>query len=50
MDHPEMVAALDKYWKTGKAHGYSVGMHIVRPNAENISKTIEQGYNCHDWI
>jgi len=44
LDHPDMVAALDKYRAVGRNHKISVGMHVVRPNPENIPTTMEQGY------
>ena len=44
MDHPDMVAALDRYRSTCREHGLSAGMHIVRPDDGNIRQAIEQGY------
>ena len=44
MEHPDMVAALDKYRAVGREHNMSVGMHIVRPDSENVRDTVEQGY------
>ncbi|MFH1616433.1 MAG: aldolase/citrate lyase family protein [Planctomycetota bacterium] len=45
MNHPEMVAALDKYRNICHNHKLSAGLHIVRPNSENIQTAIDQGYN-----
>jgi len=44
MEHPDMVAALEKYLGACKAHGTSAGTHIVQPNEPNIRETIEAGY------
>ncbi|HOA72482.1 MAG TPA: aldolase/citrate lyase family protein [Phycisphaerae bacterium] len=44
LDHPQMVAALDRYRSVCRERGVTAGMHIVRPNPENISQAIEQGY------
>lgn len=44
LDHPQMVAALDRYRSACKESAISAGMHIVRPNPENIGKAIKQGY------
>jgi 2-keto-3-deoxy-L-rhamnonate aldolase RhmA len=44
LEHPSMVAALDKYKAVCKDFDLSAGTHIVRPNATNIKSAIEQGY------
>lgn len=44
MQHPDMIAALNKYRKVAKNADKSFGMHIVRPNEENIKSNIDQGY------
>lgn len=44
MEHPDMVAALEKYRKVATEANKSFGMHIVRPDQDNIKQTIEQGY------
>jgi 2-dehydro-3-deoxyglucarate aldolase len=44
MEHPDMVGALDKYKEVAKNTNKSFGMHIVRPDEDNIKSTIEQGY------
>jgi len=44
LKHPDMVAALDRYRQTCQDHKKSAGMHIVRPNAENIAEGLAQGY------
>lgn len=44
IDHPDMQAALEKYKKVCQEHNLSAGMHIVRPDAENIKSSISQGY------
>jgi 2-keto-3-deoxy-L-rhamnonate aldolase RhmA len=44
LDHPQMVGALDRYRSVCRDRGVTAGMHIVRPNPENIGKAIEQGY------
>ena len=44
LDHPDMLAALDKYRKVCQDNNKSAGMHIGRPNPENIRAAIEEGY------
>ena len=44
MEHPDMVAALDKYRNVAKEASKSFGMHIVRPDDKNIKANIDQGY------
>ena len=44
MDHPDMVSALKKYRDACRAHKTPAGMHIVRPNADNIQKALDDGY------
>ena len=44
LDHPQMVAALDKYRSACRAHEKSAGMHIIRPNDENVRRALDQGY------
>ena len=44
LDHPLMIEALDKYRKVCKDYNLSAGMHIVRPDSDNIKSATEQGY------
>ena len=44
LDHPDMVAALDKYKKVCNDFDLSAGMHLVRPNEDTIQSSINQGY------
>lgn len=44
MTHPDMVAALERYLEACRAHKTTAGMHIVRPNPDNIRQALEQGY------
>lgn len=44
MQHPQMVAALERHRTLCREHGVSAGMHIVRPTPERIRSAIEQGY------
>jgi 2-dehydro-3-deoxyglucarate aldolase len=44
LDHPQMVAALESYRAACRAHKKSAGMHIVRPNDENVRRALDQGY------
>lgn len=44
LDHPQMVAALDRYRAACRDRKITAGMHLVRPNPDNIGKAIEQGY------
>jgi 2-dehydro-3-deoxyglucarate aldolase len=45
MNHPDMITALDKYRSACRAHQKAAGMHIVRPNKENIQKALAEGYS-----
>jgi 2-dehydro-3-deoxyglucarate aldolase len=44
MKHPNMISALEKYRNICKKANKSFGMHIVRPDDENIKSAKEQGY------
>jgi len=44
MEHPKMVDALGRYRTACKKHNKSAGMHIVRPDANNIQHALDQGY------
>lgn len=44
LGHPEMTAALEKYLRVCGERHLAAGMHIVRPNSDNISKAISEGY------
>jgi 2-dehydro-3-deoxyglucarate aldolase len=44
LDHPQMVAALDKYRAACRAHKKSAGLHIIRPNEANAHRALEEGY------
>jgi len=45
MNHPQMIKALEKYRNICRQKSLSAGMHIVRPNSENIKSAINEGYN-----
>ncbi len=44
LDHPQMVAALDRYRAACLAHRKSAGLHIIRPNQANVRRALEEGY------
>jgi 2-keto-3-deoxy-L-rhamnonate aldolase RhmA len=44
LQHPDMVAALDKYLAACRKHKISAGTHIVRPNEQSIRMAVDQGY------
>lgn len=44
MEHPQMIEALTKYKIVAQEAAKSYGMHIVRPNTENIRSALEQNY------
>lgn len=44
LDHPDMVAALDRYKQVCRDYNMSAGIHIVRPNDANVKAGVEQGY------
>jgi hypothetical protein len=39
-----MVAALDRYRSACRQRNATAGMHIVRPNPDNIKTALDQGY------
>jgi 2-keto-3-deoxy-L-rhamnonate aldolase RhmA len=44
LDHPQMVAALDRYRAICRERKVTAGMHVVRPNPANIKAALDQGY------
>jgi len=44
LDHPQMVAALEKYRAACRAHKKSAGLHIIRPNEVNVRRALDEGY------
>lgn len=44
LECPEMVRALQKYLNSCEKYKKSAGMHIVRPNSENIRDATNKGY------
>jgi 2-dehydro-3-deoxyglucarate aldolase len=44
LEHPQMVAALDKYRAACRARQKSAGMHIVRPSEVGIRRALDDGY------
>jgi len=44
LDHPDMVAALQRYRSACRGCKVSAGIHVVRPNPQNIAAAINQGY------
>lgn len=44
LDHPQMAAALERYRSTCRAHKKSAGLHLIRPNDENIHRALDEGY------
>jgi 2-dehydro-3-deoxyglucarate aldolase len=44
LKHPMMVQALDTYRAACRKHNIAAGLHIVRPNPENIAEAIAAGY------
>lgn len=44
LQHPHMIAALERHRELCNKHGVSAGMHIVHPTPERIRSAIEQGY------
>jgi len=44
LDHPQMVAALDSYRSVCRLHKKAAGMHIIRPNEENVRRALGRGY------
>jgi len=45
LDHPQMVASLEKYRSACRAHNKSAGLHIIRPGDQSVRGALEQGYN-----
>ena len=44
LDHPQMVGALEKYRAACHAQKKSAGTHIIRPDAENVRRALDEGY------
>jgi 2-keto-3-deoxy-L-rhamnonate aldolase RhmA len=44
LDHPRMLAALETCRAACDAHQKSAGLHIIRPDAANIRRALEEGY------
>lgn len=44
LQHPQMIKALEQYRTLCLQADKSFGLHIIRPNPENIQQAIEQGY------
>lgn len=42
--HPDMLAALQRYREEASARGKAYGLHIVRPDPEQIQRAIAEGY------
>lgn len=44
MNHPDVVRSLETYLDACRRHAITAGMHIVRPNADNVEQMLRQGY------
>ena len=44
LDDPQMTAALEKYRSACRARKKSAGLHIVRPDGENVRRALGEGY------
>jgi len=44
LDHPKVVAALERYREVCDRNKIAAGMHIVRPTEANVVEAMEQGY------
>ncbi len=44
LDHPRMLAALEEYRATCRAHQKTAGLHIVRPDEANVRRALDEGY------
>ncbi len=44
LEHPQMVAALEKYRAACRAHKKSAGLHIIHPNETNVRRALDEGY------
>jgi len=44
LEHPDMVAALERYRAVCRGGGKSFGLHVVRPTDESIRRALDQGY------
>ncbi|MEP0843230.1 MAG: 2,4-dihydroxyhept-2-ene-1,7-dioic acid aldolase [Phycisphaerae bacterium] len=44
LEHPRMVAALERYRRVCRERGTAAGMHVVHPNDANVAAAVEQGY------
>ncbi|MCX8091641.1 MAG: aldolase/citrate lyase family protein [Verrucomicrobiae bacterium] len=44
LEHPQMLAALDRFRAACRAHAKAAGLHLIRPDAEAIRRAIDAGY------
>lgn len=43
LEHPQMVAALEKYRSTCRARKKAAGLHIIRPDEKNVRRALDEG-------
>jgi 2-dehydro-3-deoxyglucarate aldolase len=44
LDHPEVAAAVEKVFQSGRRHGICAGFHVIPPSTAEIKKRFDQGY------
>ena len=44
MDHPKMIAALDRVSRSCQEHNVPAGVHVVQPEPDRVTKAIESGF------
>src|SRR3990167_5457072 len=44
-DHPDMIKALEHIKDVSRSYKGSIGLHVIQPNPNEVSRRIEEGYN-----
>ena len=44
LNHPEVIAAQDRFLGACSAHGVAAGLHVVEPDDENVPAALARGY------
>ena len=44
LEHPKVLAALERFRAACRERGMAMGLHLVRPTAESIRRAVGQGY------
>jgi len=44
LEHPKVLAALERFRSVCRSRGVPMGMHVVRPTAERVGRSLAEGY------